>query len=225
MMLGGLFLCFEGFEKVFHHFFHRQQEQQEKRELIKKLSDPAVDLVTHEKNKIKGAIRTDFILSAEIIVLSLGVVAGTSFATQLGVLATIAIAMTVGVYGFVAIIVKIDDVGLHLSQLPDKGSTTKALHWLGWRLLDFAPRLMKTLTVVGTIAMFLVGGGILAHGFHSLEVLIEHISTATLSIDIAGPALNFLAPLLLHAVLGLFAGGLVLALITGLGKLRKLSGL
>jgi predicted DNA repair protein MutK len=225
MMLGGLFLCFEGFEKVFHHFFHRQQEQQEKSELIAQLSDPAVDPLVYEQTKIKGAIRTDFILSAEIIVLSLGIVADASFTIQLGVLATIAIVMTVGVYGLVAIIVKLDDGGLYLTRLPGQGLNTKVLHWLGWRLLAFAPLLMKTLTVVGTIAMFLVGGGILAHGFHSLEILIEQISAVTESIAVVGPAAQILTPLLLHALLGLLAGGLVLALITGLGKLRKLTGL
>lgn len=219
MMLGGLFLCFEGFEKVFHYFFHKQHKQQQA-ELIEQLHDPAIDPLEIEKTKIKGAIRTDFILSAEIIVLTLGVAAEASFTTQLGVLSAIAILMTIGVYGLVAAIVKLDDAGLYLTKLSGASIAIKSLHWLGWRLLDFAPWLMKALTVVGTIAMFLVGGGILAHGFHELETLIAHISTGIASLAVVGPVLSAIAPLLFHALLGLIAGGLTLLLLTALDKLR-----
>jgi hypothetical protein len=224
MMLNGLYLCYEGFEKIYHYFFHREQQQQEKSERVKNFRNPANNPLELERTKIKGAIRTDFILSAEIIVLTLGVVAESAFITQVGVLSAIAMAMTVGVYGLVAGIVKLDDAGLYLSQLPGTGMLKTFQHWLGWRLLNFAPRLMKTLTVVGTIAMFLVGGGILAHGFHSLDLLIKQAGTAAAAIGIIGPTLNLLLPLLLHALLGAIAGALVLALLSAAGKLRALIG-
>lgn len=221
MMLGGLFLCYEGSEKVFQHFFLRQHEQQEKALLIEQLADPAINPLELERDKIKGAIRTDFILSAEIIVLSLGVVAEASFTIKLGVLAAIAVLMTIGVYGLVAVIVKLDDVGLHFTRMPGSKLHSKALHWLGWRLLAFAPWLMKALTVVGTIAMFLVGGGILAHGFHAIENLIALASTYAAAVAYIGPLLNRLLPLLLHALLGLLAGAIVLALVKLASTLKQ----
>lgn len=219
LMLGGLYLCFEGFEKVAHTLLHRREEQQEHAELIEKLSDPTLDPVQYEKDKIKGAIRTDFILSAEIIVISLGIVAESEFVVQVSVVAGIAIVMTVGVYGLVAGIVKLDDVGLYLSRREGEGFTAAATRWLGLRLLAFAPLLMKTLTIVGTIAMFLVGGGILAHGFHPIQVAIDSVAASASSVAGIGPVLHAVSPLLLNALLGVVAGALTL------GVVKLVSGL
>lgn len=164
LMVGGLYLCFEGVEKLFHKLFHGKEEESHHDEIRKALADTSVDLVAFEKEKVKGAIRTDFVLSAEIIVIALGTVAGKPMPTQLGVLAAIAGIMTVGVYGFVAAIVKLDDIGLWLTRRP-----TGAARVLGRALLAAAPRLMKALSVLGTAAMFLVGGGILVHGIAPLH--------------------------------------------------------
>jgi predicted DNA repair protein MutK len=219
LMLGGLYLCFEGFEKVAHTLFHKSEEQQEHAELIDKLSDPKLDPVQYEKDKIKGAIRTDFILSAEIIVISLGIVAESAFIVQVSVVAGIAIVMTVGVYGLVAGIVKLDDVGLYLSRREGEGFVAGATRWIGLRLLAFAPRLMKTLTIVGTIAMFLVGGGILAHGFHPIQAAFDSLSASASSVAGIGPVLQAVSPLLLNALLGIVAGALTL------GVVKLVSGL
>ena len=167
MVLGGLFLCYEGFEKVAHRFLHSAADDAAARAAVTAAAaDPAVDLVAWERDKIKGAIRTDFILSAEIIVITLGVVGAAPFATRLGTLSAIALLMTVGVYGLVAGIVKLDDAGLHLASRRGDGALDGALRALGRGLLGAAPRLMKFLGVAGTVAMFLVGGGILTHALH-----------------------------------------------------------
>ncbi len=167
MVLGGLFLCYEGFEKVAHRFLHSAGDDAAARAAVTAAAaDPAVDLVAWERDKIKGAIRTDFILSAEIIVITLGVVGAAPFATRLGTLSAIALLMTVGVYGLVAGIVKLDDAGLHLASRRGDGALDGALRALGRGLLGAAPRLMKFLGVAGTVAMFLVGGGILTHALH-----------------------------------------------------------
>ncbi len=203
LMIGGAFLCYEGFEKLAHKFLHSKAEDAAHRaELLNALTDPTVDLVAVEKDKIKGAIRTDFILSAEIIAITLGTVQASPFVTQFSVLSGIAILMTVGVYGLVAGIVKLDDAGLHLSK------KTGALRSLGLGILATAPWLMKTLSIVGTAAMFLVGGGILTHGVPALHHAIESLSAA------AGPVLGAITPLLADAVVGIVAGALVLAAVT-----------
>ncbi|MFN4117120.1 MAG: DUF808 domain-containing protein [Inhella sp.] len=165
LVAGGLFLCFEGVEKLWHKLAHREAAAAEAAQLSQALIQPDVDLVGFEKDKIRGAIRTDFILSAEIIVIALGLVAGKAMVTQVLVLSTIAIAMTIGVYGLVAAIVKLDDAGLYLSRGPAPA--------LGRALLALAPRLMKLLAVVGTAAMFLVGGGILVHSWPWLHHLVQ----------------------------------------------------
>ncbi len=167
MVLGGLFLCYEGFEKVAHRSLHSAEDDAAARAAVTAAAaDPAVDLVAWERDKIKGAIRTDFILSAEIVVITLGVVGAAPFATRLGTLTAISLLMTVGVYGLVAGIVKLDDAGLHLASRRGDGALDRALRALGRGLLGAAPRLMKFLGVAGTVAMFLVGGGILTHALH-----------------------------------------------------------
>ena len=204
LMVGGAFLCYEGFEKLAHRFLHSKEEVEAERAGKKKaLADPAVDLVAFEKDKIKGAVRTDFILSAEIIAITLGTVADATFTTQVLVLTGIAIVMTVGVYGFVAGIVKLDDGGLALSR---SGNAT--LRALGRGILAAAPWLMKSLSVAGTAAMFLVGGGILVHGFAPLGHAIED------ALQGMGGFAGAVLPTLANGLLGVVAGGLVLAGVT-----------
>jgi predicted DNA repair protein MutK len=221
LVAGGLFLCFEGFEKIAHPFLHSSEEDaQEHDDLVRQLADPAVDPVKLEKRKISGAIRTDFILSAEIIVITLGIVADASFATQLTVLASIALIMTVGVYGLVAGIVKLDDAGLYLATLnPGRGGWRTFQIWLGHRLLEFAPRLMKLLTIVGTAAMFLVGGGILVHGIPALHHLAEQAAELAANAPVFGGLASWLAQTLFGALTGLVAGGVVLAVISSGNRL------
>jgi len=206
LMLGGAFLCFEGFEKLAHKFLHREEALAHRTELAHALEDPAVDLVALERDKIKGAIRTDFILSAEIIVITLGTVAAASFGKQVAVLAGIAFVMTVGVYGLVAGIVKLDDAGLYLSQ-----RVNAAARAFGRLLLAAAPRLMKTLTVVGTAAMFLVGGGILVHGLPAAHHAVEAVAGFAASFPGIGGMLGAVTPLLMDGLAGMVAGALVLA--------------
>jgi hypothetical protein len=206
LMLGGLFLCFEGAEKLWHAFGpHKAEDVTHHEELVRAMADESVDLVAFEKQKIKGAVRTDFILSAEIIVITLGTVAAVGMGQRIAVLVGISLIMTIGVYGLVAGIVKLDDLGLHLNQ--------QAAAWkqsLGRGILAAAPWLMKTLSVVGTAAMFLVGGGILVHGIPALGHGIEAFA-ATLG------WIGSLAASLAGALAGLVAGGVVLALVS-LGK-------
>jgi predicted DNA repair protein MutK len=204
LMAGGLFLCFEGFEKVAHKLLHSPSEDAaEHAQLLQAMSDESVDVLALEKEKIKGAVRTDFILSTEIIVITLGTVAGSAFFTQLSVLAGVAVLMTVGVYGLVAGIVKIDDLGLYLTQR-QSGAVLGVQHAVGRGLLRAAPLLMKSLTVLGTLAMFLVGGGILAHGWHSVDAWMDGNS------QLAG-SLAPVALVVLNTVFGVLAGGVALA--------------
>jgi len=202
LMLGGAFLCFEGAEKIIHKFFHSEEETQRKDELLKALKQPDVDLRVVERRKIKGAIRTDFILSAEIIAITLGVVTAETIGIQFAVLAVVAVLITVGVYGLVAGIVKLDDGGLYLTQ-QESAVAQKIGHGILW----FAPYLMKTLSIVGTIAMFLVGGGILVHGVAPLYNAIEDFAAgfggvpAVLFSTVANGLVGFLAGALLVAVL------------------------
>jgi len=214
LMAGGLYLCFEGFEKIAHGVLHKDEEDRHLGELADAVSDPDVDLVALEKDKIQGAIRTDFILSAEIIVIALGTVAGAGFLQQVTVVAGIAVVMTVGVYGIVAGIVKMDDAGLYLSRRG--GGAVRAL---GRVLLAAAPKLMKLLSVVGTAAMFMVGGGILTHGLPGAHDLIHHATEAVATVPAAGPLLAWATPVALDALAGVVAGALTLAVVMLGGKL------
>jgi hypothetical protein len=201
LMLGGAFLCYEGFEKVAHKLLHsKQEDDQHHAELVAAVANPQTDLVQFEKDKIKGAIRTDFILSAEIIVITLGTVATASFSRQVAVLTTIAVAMTIGVYGLVAAIVKLDDLGLHLAR-----QAAAAKQSIGKAILWFAPYLMKTLSIVGTAAMFLVGGHIIIEGIPALHHGIAHA--------LQGVPLSGLASVVADFVVGAITGGLVVVLV------------
>jgi predicted DNA repair protein MutK len=216
LMAGGLFLCYEGAEKLVHRLMHSRAEDAEHHaRLAEAVADPAVDLVAHEKGKIKGAVRTDFILSAEIIAITLGTVADAAFGTQVAVLVGIALAMTIGVYGLVAGIVKLDDAGLHLSQRADAASRA-----VGAALLRASPWLMKFLSVAGTAAMFLVGGGILTHGIERLHHGIEGLAERAGARPGAGAVLEALAPMLANAGVGVVAGALVVGVVAGAQRLR-----
>lgn len=203
LVCGGLYLCFEGAEKLLHGGQHSDASQ--RATVLTALAKPDVDMATLERDKIRGAIRTDFILSAEIIVLTLGIVDGQSLQIQLVVLAGIASLMTVGVYSLVAAIVKLDDLGMVLQSRGEDGMWGRLVRGTGSGLLAFAPILMRTLSVVGTGAMFLVGGGILLHAW----------PTAAHGIEVAAAALapwGALLPTLAGGVIGLVVGVLLVKL-------------
>jgi len=208
LMLGGLYLCFEGFEKITHKLLHREDDEQHHGELVEALADPAVDIVAFEQERIRGAIRTDIVLSAEIIVITLGTVADQPFGTRVAVLSLIAAVMTVGVYGFVAAIVKLDDAGFALGRRKHV-----LARGLGAVILRAAPWLMKGLSIAGTVAMFLVGGGILVHGIDPLHHYAEHLA------ETAG-TLDWLVSSSFDGGAGLVAGGVALLLVALAKRLR-----
>lgn len=203
LMAGGAYLCYEGFEKIAHPLLHTKAEDAARHaELVKSIADPAIDLVKLEKEKVKGAIRTDFILSAEIVVITLGIVADAEFATQVAVLAGIAVMMTIGVYGLVAGIVKLDDAGVYLSNKEGNFSRKS-----GKAILVIAPWLMKALSIAGTAAMFLVGGGILVHGIAPLHHWLEGMGTLVSTLG--------------GAVAGVLAGAALLGAVAGFRKVWR----
>ena len=215
LMVGGAFLCFEGVEKLAHRFLHSASEEAAEHDgEAAANADPAIDLVAFERDKIKGAVRTDFILSAEIIAITLGTVAAAPFVQQVAVLTGIAIVMTVGVYGLVAGIVKLDDLGLWLTQ-----RTSSVLQGLGRGIVSAAPWLMKMLSVVGTAAMFLVGGGILVHGVPVVHHAVEAAAAVALQWPLGG-LWQVLAVNALNAVIGIVAGAVVLAAVLLVQRLR-----
>ena len=204
LMIGGAYLCFEGFEKIAHKLLHSKHgDKAHENELAKAVADPKVDLVALEKDKIKGAIRTDFILSAEIIVIALGTVATATFSKQVAVVSLIALVMTVGVYGLVAGIVKLDDLGLYMMMRKGKSFFKQLVRKVGTWLLNLTPYLMRTLSILGTAAMFLVGGSIIGHGIPTLHHLTEPMSN-----------ISALLPILFDGVLGLVVGAICVALFT-----------
>lgn len=222
LMVGGAYLCYEGFEKIAHPFLTSPQEEKEEKEVIHNaLLNPNIDLVALEDEKIKGAIRTDFVLSAEIIVIALGTVTTQPFASQAAVVSTIAVVMTVGVYGFVALIVKLDDMGLYLSQNAPEGRKGAVHRTLGNALLSFAPRLMKLLTIAGTIAMFLVGGSILAHPLPIVHHVTQNIVANVSALPAIGSAVAWVTPLILDALVGMVAGGVVMGGVSAVLALQK----
>jgi len=217
LMIGGLYLCYEGVEKLAHHFLHRHDKSvaEAGAKLSKLAAMPPEVVKESEADKIKGAVRTDFVLSAEIIAITLGTVAGQDFARQVLVLSTIAVVMTVGVYGLVAGIVKLDDAGLFLSQRRDALQQA-----FGRGILWAAPYLMKTLSVLGTAAMFLVGGGIITHGIPWLHHPLEHtVAWVTHGAGMGG-VVGSLSRALLIGLCGVVAGTLVLLVVGGAKKIR-----
>ncbi len=220
LVIGGLFLCYEGAEKLAEKFIHSPEEREtEHREKLAAFVDGQVDLVALERDKIKGAIRTDFILSAEIVMIVLGTLQEASFQMQVAVLSALAILITVGVYGLVAAIVKIDDLGLYLLRQSVSGSFSSLKRSLGRGLLIFAPLLMRLLAIAGTIAMFLVGGGILTHSFSFLHHFIEQ--AVSWSHDVFGSVASILASVLIDGVFGVIAGLMVLVIVVGIQKIKS----
>jgi hypothetical protein len=206
LMVGGTYLCYEGFEKVAHKFFPAQHADREQhQEKLKAIADPAVDMVAFEEIKVKGAIRTDFILSLEIIVIALGTVKDTPLVTQIFVVSGIAAIVTVGVYGLVAAIVRLDDLGIYLVRSAN-GVQNSVKMILGRAMLVGAPYLMKTLTVVGTAAMFLVGGGILLHGIPGAHHLVQSVEHIVAGLPGAGGVLTALTPVVVNGVAGILLG-------------------
>ncbi len=210
LLIGGLFLCFEGAEKVLEKLFpHAHSHEEEKEEIL----DAGETIEEFEKRKINGAIRTDFILSAEIIVIALGTVSGANIVTQIVVVSLIAFVITLGVYGLVAGIVKLDDLGLYLEARSNgKGFMAK----VGNALVTFAPKLMRLLTIVGTAAMFLVGGGIIVHNIPAIHHLVEPIIMNFTGHSFASAVL----PVLLNGLIGFVAGLVVVGVWTVVEKIR-----
>lgn len=221
LMIGGVFLCFEGCEKLAHKLLHsKTEDEQHHKDLIQAVVNPAIDLVAFEKDKIKGAIRTDFILSAEIIVISLGALAQSTFKVQVLTLVTVAILMTIGVYGLVAGIVKLDDLGVALSKRQGAAGTDATLRSIGRGILRIAPWLMKSLSVVGTAAMFMVGGGIVVHGIPVVHHAIEGLANSVSGLPAIGGFFSGLIGIILEAAVGIIAGAIVLLAFTGFKKIR-----
>ena len=222
LMIGGAYLCFEGFEKLAHKFMHSPTEiEAHEAELEHALEDHQIDLVAFEKDKIKGAITTDFVLSAEIIVIALGTVAGQIFSKQIMVLSLIAIVMTVGVYGIVAGIVKLDDIGIHLMLKKGKSVYKQLLRKFGESLVAVTPYLMRFLSIVGTAAMFMVGGGILAHGLPFLHHAVENVAENFNSIPTFGGLFASASTIMINAIIGVIAGAIVLGLVNVWNNLRR----
>ena len=214
LMLGGAYLCFEGAEKLAHKYLHPNADNHSSIDQNKALSPE--ELAEFENRKIKGAIRTDFVLSAEIIAITLGIVSSTTFINQVAVLSIIAIVMTVGVYGLVAGIVKLDDLGFYLQK-----KTAKLLIKLGNGLIYVTPYLMKTLSIVGTAAMFMVGGGILTHGITYIYEWIEEIALLATLTPIIGSTMQFILPSLINLLFGLIIGMLIVVLLTFIKRIRS----
>lgn len=219
LVIGGLFLCYEGVEKVVEKLFHSKEHKAQHIKNVKNSIDNDIDLVTLEKDKIKGAIRTDFILSAEIVVIVLGTLQETSFEMQVLVLSVMALLITVGVYGLVAAIVKLDDLGLYLLKQSVSGSFKVFKRTIGRGLLTFAPLLMKTLAIVGTIAMFLVGGGILVHSIEFIHHVVIYCVEWANSLTSAN--IETVISILIEGVVGVIAGAILLPIVSGILKIKN----
>jgi predicted DNA repair protein MutK len=213
LMLGGAFLCYEGFEKVVHRLLHSKEEEEEDHaKRLQAIADRNVNMAQFEKQRIRGAIRTDAILSAEIIVIALGTVKDADLAVRIGVVSLIAAAMTVGVYGLVAGIVKLDDVGMHFMDKTGESRFAAAQRRFGGMLLSFAPIMMKTLSVLGTAAMFLVGGGIIAHGLPLLAEWLHDVESVVHELPVAVDLFSGLAAIVFNGVTGLVTGGILVGI-------------
>ena len=213
LVIGGLYLCFEGAEKLLHKWFFSHDDEDNAETRLNKLSDSSVDLVAMEKDKIKGAIRTDFILSAEIVVITLGTIQEADLMSQILILSGLSVAFTVGVYGLVAAIVKMDDFGLYLLRKSLTGSFNTAQRLGGRFMLTAAPALMKFLSIAGTIAMFLVGGGILTHSIGFLH----HIAEAFIAL---APSFSLLLSITFDGIAGVVAGAIIALALQAWTKIR-----
>ena len=219
LMLGGAFLCYEGFEKMAHRLLHSAPEDEEEHTArLKAVADEKVDMVAFEKKRVRGAIRTDAILSAEIIVIVLGTVQDADLITRIAVLSVLAAGITVGVYGLVAAIVKLDDLGIHLIDKQGESKWVRFQHWFGERILSFAPKFMRTLSVVGTAAMFLVGGGILVHSLPMVADSLHHVELLARELPVSGFS-TVLAAMLFNGLFGVLTGGLLVGVESGVKRL------
>lgn len=212
LMLGGAFLCYEGFEKIAHRFLHEENGDEDDRVArLRAVADKQVDMVKFERRRIKGAIRTDAVLSAEIIVIALGTVQDADLAVRIGVVTAIAALITIGVYGLVALIVKLDDAGLYLVGQETESTWGDVKRATGGMILRLAPKFMKALSIVGTAAMFLVGGGILIHGIAPVEHLLHGFVEAANGVGGLGGLLGILVSLTGTGVFGILAGATLVA--------------
>ena len=218
LMLGGAFLCFEGFEKVTHRYLHASEEEEEHKQRLQAVADEKIDMVEFEKGRIRGAIRTDAILSAEIIVIVLGTVQDADLITRITVLSLLAAVITIGVYGLVAGIVKMDDAGLHLLEKSGESRLANFQRWFGAWILRMAPKLMRTLSIVGTAAMFLVGGGILVHGFPMVAEGLHVFEVWAHGLPAAGGLFGVIAGVLYNGLFGFLAGGLIVGAYLGIKR-------
>jgi len=224
LMVGGAYLCFEGFEKIAHKFLHKDEVESHQAEIKQANKNDKVDLVALEKDKIKGAVRTDFILSAEIIVIALGTVSTEVFSKQVTVVTLIALVMTIGVYGLVASIVKLDDLGLHLMLKKGESFFKQLQRKIGAKIVAFAPYLMRTLSIVGTAAMFMVGGSIIGHGFTALHHISENVSANLQNLPAVGSVLAVISPILIDAVIGVIVGAICVTVFEVVKKLLPKKG-
>jgi hypothetical protein len=222
LMIGGVYLCYEGFEKLAHRLSgHHARDDARRAELSLRRSHSAASLASAEQARIRGAVRTDFVLSAEIIVITLSAVAGAPFGTRVAVLVSISLLMTAGVYGLVAGIIKLDDAGLYLCRRDGDTTLARARRRIGATILTTAPLIMKALSVVGTAAMFLVGGGILAAGIPVLHDWIQGLAGRIAAGAGIGRVLRPAIVLALDAVAGIVAGALVLAVVSGVRRVSR----
>jgi len=224
LMVGGAYLCFEGFEKIAHKFLHKDEVESHQAEIKQANKNDKVDLVALEKDKVKGAVRTDFILSGEIIVIALGTVSNEIFSKQATVVALIALVMTIGVYGLVAGIVKLDDLGLHLMLKKGEHFFKQLQRKIGAKIVAFAPYLMRTLSIVGTAAMFMVGGSIIGHGFPALHHINESISAYLQNLPAIGSILAVISPILIDAIIGVIVGAICVTVFEVVKKLLPKKG-
>lgn len=221
LVVGGVYLCYEGVEKIFHKYLHGKEEEKHQVELVMALADEKVDMVAFEKDRIRGAVRTDFVLSAEIIVITLDLVKDSTFVTQVAVLIAISMIMTVGVYGLVGGIVKLDDIGLAMSKAQGESFFSRLQRRLGQLLVLAAPKLLKLLSIVGTIAMFTVGGGIIVHGIGRLGKAVHDFAEYVSDWTQLGPIVEFLVTTLSNTSVGLLFGAAALLVVEGLKLLRS----
>ena len=220
LMLGGAYLCYEGFEKIAHRFLHSAADDAENHQKrLEALADENVDMVAFERKRIRGAIRTDAILSAEIIVIVLGTVQDADLVTRIAVLSLVAAGITVCVYGLVAGIVKLDDLGLHLINKEGESRWVRFQHWFGEWVLRFAPKFMRALSVVGTAAMFLVGGGILVHGIPPVGSFLNHIAVLAQELPVGGGFATILVAVIFNGLFGALIGGLLVGAESGIKRL------
>lgn len=218
LVIGGIYLCFEGVEKIFHKFLHGQEEEKHHGELVAALGDEKVDMVAFEKERIQGAVRTDFVLSAEIIVITLGLIAKEPFLNQVAVMIAISLIMTVGVYGLVGGIVKLDDIGLAMSKGTGESFFSRARRWVGGKLVQAAPKLLKLLSIVGTIAMFTVGGGIIVHGIGPMGDALHHFAEHAAEWSHLGWVMEFFVSTISNISVGLLFGAVALLVVEGAKK-------